>query len=200
MASISDIMTELADLQPSLQEGSLFASDEMKTRLVNEIALKVSRITSIEASQAMRFCATLRSGKLSESHCDILQSAMEKRLSEALDGAAKAAKGRPSTQLLLHNLNYLTANDWVGIEAPNASPETIIDIHVNRYVKCGVRNVAEDTSGPVAATCLYMFLKQHRNWPTYHTIFSWVLLFKQKIRGISTQPRLHQVTFLINCM
>ncbi len=172
MTSVSDICSELADIQPCLLSDSY--APEVKGKMVNSVRLKVVGLKAMTASTAHALMSQIHSMKLEEAYLKKLEDAINKRLMEP----ASASKDETVQQLLIHVLNYLTSNDWLQLEDPTSIPEADAGVIAQRFSKLGIRNFDEQTYRWLLAVVLAMYLKKQKAWPKYQVVCSWLTNFK----------------------
>ena len=190
MTTVDDILFELADMQPLLATQSALSNGN-KTAMLKELAQKITQLKDFDLTAATSFGSALQSSSMSGAHVEILKAALNARMGGP--AAHNRKKKAAPQQLLTNNLAYMSHMDWVDLDKPDITPESVIATIAKRYGKCGVRHLDEQTCKPAGATTLFIYLRQHKQWPLYHCIFHWVNLFKQQVALGSDVPWSHKI-------
>ena len=184
MASLSDITTELADIQSMLQSDSY--TNEVKAQLVRQIAVKITSLKEMHAPAARQLMTGIASMTIDADLRQVLESAINARLL-----APSASKSSVDQQLLTSPLAYLTKTDWIKLEDPSSTPTVMSRVISERFRLLGIWSFDEQTYKWAIAIILHIVLHRSGSWPRYHTIFDWLLTFKKDYALLKT-PYPHQ--------
>ena len=172
MSTFTDILTELADIQPILSNESF--KDGTKLGLCKSLCAKIANLGSLAPKEALQLQSSISS--LGDPHKDMLLEAVDARLASAVQGRAKADA---KTQLLTAPLDFLTASDWEKINNPQANAGAIMSVIASRYAQLGIRSLNEQTVKYSIMLVLHMIKLKTAKWPEYETIWKWVNDFKK---------------------
>ena len=158
MASLSDICSELADIQPLLQNDAYTA--DVKNNMVTAVALKITGMKTMNAASAHSLMSTAHAMAIDPAFTKLIEDAINTRLMKP----DSSKKENPEQQLLSNILSYLTKQDWIKLEDPSSTPEMQIIVLGDRICGCGVRCFDEQTYRWALTVVLSMYLAQHGSW------------------------------------
>ncbi len=140
--AVGDIVTEMADVQ-ELVSGS--TKESIKTMSVEGLAAKIRALEICDTSAALRLSRALEAASMDPKYRDVLEAAVEARLTEDNSSPGAAGSAKTKQQELVAILNYLTASDWNALEDPGIQPPQLMSVCGSRVAKVGVRWLHEQT-------------------------------------------------------
>ena len=188
MASIVDVLTEVADVQVLLSGSHV--SESVKDGLVAATCQKIRTLSDFNTQKAVQLLGALAVSSMVEAYKQRLTEAVDARLAASIAGA-KATSVKQQT--LTNILSYLTAKDWLAIESDQAMPTVMIRTISGRLSLLGVRSFNEQTIKWSIAVVLHVVKTRTNSWPTYSQIYQWVLQMKKDYDALRT-PYAHDVT------
>jgi hypothetical protein len=171
MAHVSEIMNEVAEVVPLLRSDTFSAA--VKSGCVNALVAKIQSLRLLSPKDAMALAAQINS--VAEPHSSVLLAAVDVRLAQCVEVCGGTSlESHNATQQLTMPLSYLTANDWLGIEDPSATKDSIISTILARSSKLGIRKMHERTVKAFAQILVAIIKARTKSWPTYSQIYGWV--------------------------
>ena len=113
-SSVADIILELADIAQILQSPHM--SSRAKENLVQGLAAKIIAMQSPDTAGTVQMMQALVASNLDTLHVQVLQAAIDDRLTSRRPKSASDNK----CQLLTLPTNFLTQADWLRIDSPNS--------------------------------------------------------------------------------
>jgi hypothetical protein len=146
------------------------SNDEVAKAMVKNTVLKLRKLGSLKAGEAIKLYQTIDASKLPEDHkamlsgaVDAIMTSVDQELDDEPSGYSKAAT-------LLTLWNYLTQPDWDQIELDD-SYWGVITVVVERLKLLGVDSMKESTCRWVTASILDRSISKSGSMPTYEAIF-----------------------------
>ena len=161
MASIGEVLSELADVQPCLTSDSY--EPEVKESMVEQLAAKIHSLRTIDAAASYQLMTAIRSlGAAPE-----LVALLEGAVNDSILNMREGRKGSQVQQLLTRPYNYLTQSDWLKIDDPSLAPSEVSRVIQERYSLLGLRCFDEQTYRCAVAVILSKVLAVTGQWPKY---------------------------------
>ena len=179
-SSVADVLLELADITQILQSPHM--SSRAKENLVQGLAAKIIAMQSPDTAGTAQLMQALVASNLDTLHVQVLQAAIDDRLTSRRPKSAFDNK----CQLLTLPTNFLTEADWLRIDAPNSSPASMQRVVAERLARLGLRNLHEQTVKWAITIVVVKVLERTYRGPKHTTIFQWVLDFKRDYVSLKT--------------
>ncbi len=192
MTSVSDIILELDECKQLIVSPG--TSQAVKDALITSLSSKIAGLQTLTSQLAVQLVAALEASNLPQQHYDTLNAAINTRLEDALTTSGDTKKGCLKQQVLVNICAYPTAEEWTKLLTPGTDPTDLITILVKIVGRVGVRSLHEQTCKWAIALVLHIILEQTHRWPTYHTIYDWVLKFKRNFDAVKFPWRHEMLT------
>ena len=187
--TVQDIRTEVSEVSslmvarappPGSWEAAVESYNRLQSSLVASLCNKIAGILVLSAGGALELMQSVVEATLPETAKGDIQAALDSKLNASSQSSApRAFGGHRRPQQLLFPANYLTAQDWDELMAPDAGLFRLTMIVVQRYKRLGVKSLHEQTVKWAVAMLVCLWTDRAGKLPSYSQIFELVKDFKK---------------------